>query len=627
MKRLLSILALVLALASRSVSAQDADEQYIRIYNLMVQADALSGQPAEAMAKYGEALAALQRFQKINPDWNPKVVNFRLNYLSAKVAEASYSAPAQPAAQPTTALPAKSAPAATATPAPISAPVPELERKLAGLEDEVQRLSSANSLLEAKLKEALAAKPATADPRELEKAEKRVQDLLKDNDLLKASLAAEKNKPPSRAESRELEKARQAQAESARKLVEQTELAARLSRGRESLQARIKTLTDSAEGAEALRAENRLLKKQIADLKAAPPPEHKSAELQRRLSQAETQIAALKSDAEILRLEKIALEGRVKTLTAVVAAPKPAALVVATPPPAAPPASRPEDLQRIKFLEAERTDLLKKLGAATKQLGGRKGAAAAAKVENLSNQIAALRARLEVFEARAVPYTAEELALLSKPQTVLVPAPPKATRKSVKELPPGAVSLVAEAQRDFAAKRLDQAEDKYLQVLRQDEGNVNTLANLAAIQLERGKLGEAEKNITKAVAGAPDDAYSLSILGNLRYRQEKFDEALAALSRAAKLSPQSAEIQNFLGVTLSHKGLRASAETALRKAIQLDPNYGAAHQNLAVIYASQQPPALELARWHYQKALAAGQERNADLEKSLDEKAGSPASK
>ena len=72
------------------------------------------------------------------------------------------------------------------------------------------------------------------------------------------------------------------------------------------------------------------------------------------------------------------------------------------------------------------------------------------------------------------------------------------------------------------------------------------------------------------------------------------------------------------------KGLRAQAETALRKAIQLDPNYGAAHNNLAVIYLSQQPPLVELARWHYQKALDAGQPHNPDLEKMLDAK-GAPA--
>jgi len=89
------------------------------------------------------------------------------------------------------------------------------------------------------------------------------------------------------------------------------------------------------------------------------------------------------------------------------------------------------------------------------------------------------------------------------------------------------------------------------------------------------------------------------------------------LSRAAKLDPENPQVWNYLGVTLSHKGLQTQAETALRKAIQLAPNYAAAHNNLAVIYLGEKPPLAELARWHYQRALELGQPRNPDLEKML----------
>jgi len=74
---------------------------------------------------------------------------------------------------------------------------------------------------------------------------------------------------------------------------------------------------------------------------------------------------------------------------------------------------------------------------------------------------------------------------------------------------------------------------------------------------------------------------------------------------------------------LSHKGLRTQAEAALRKAIELNPDYPAAHNNLAAIYISATPPLVELARWHYQKALQAGQPHNPELEKELAEK-GAP---
>jgi tetratricopeptide (TPR) repeat protein len=267
-------------------------------------------------------------------------------------------------------------------------------------------------------------------------------------------------------------------------------------------------------------------------------------------------------------------------------------------------------------LEQERDDLQKKLAAANKELFGRNSKGAKVKIEDLETQMMNLRARLEVFEARQVPYSVEELALFKTPEPRL--ADPKAGRKSVRELPAGTTPLVIEARRFFAAKQYDKAEEKYLQVLKQDEKNVPALANLAAIQLERNELEEAEKNIRQAIALAPDDAYAYSILGYVKFRQQKYDDALDYLSRAAKLDPENAEIQNYLGITLSNKGMRGPAETALRKAIQLKPGYGGAHHNLAVVYATQQPPMLELARWHYQKALAAGQPHSEELEKMLE---------
>ena len=74
-----------------------------------------------------------------------------------------------------------------------------------------------------------------------------------------------------------------------------------------------------------------------------------------------------------------------------------------------------------------------------------------------------------------------------------------------------------------------------------------------------------------------------------------------------------------LGMVLSEKGMRGPAETALRKAVELQPSYASAHQNLAVFYLTQQPRYPALARWHYQKAIAAGSPRNADLEKMFEQ--------
>ena len=246
-----------------------------------------------------------------------------------------------------------------------------------------------------------------------------------------------------------------------------------------------------------------------------------------------------------------------------------------------------------------------------------------ARISELNAEVGTLQARIAADEAQAVPYTPEETALLKQP----APQPASnasTTDKNINELPAGSAALVAEAENYFADKQYDKAGEDYEKILQRDPNNALALGNLAAIELEQGKLDSTETHINAALAQTPNDSYDLSILGYLKFRQQKFDEALDALSRAAKLDPQNAEIQNYIGVTLSHKGLRTQAEAALRKALELNPNYGAAHNNLAVIYISDDPPSPELARFHYQKALDEGQPRNPDLEKLLADK-GVPA--
>jgi Flp pilus assembly protein TadD len=296
------------------------------------------------------------------------------------------------------------------------------------------------------------------------------------------------------------------------------------------------------------------------------------------------------------------------------------ALARALPSPAptvAPAAVAAAESSRVKQLERERDDLQKQLDTANKELHGRKGKTAPAQTE-LQTQLAAARARIDVLEVHPAPYSAEELALFKEPATQLAQVSAPLGKKPDKALPPGTVQLVAEAQKYFAAHQYDKAEQTYMQVLQHDENNLLALANLAAIQVEAQHFDAAEANIKKALAIDGEDAYSLYVLGILRVRQRRFDEALDALSHAAKLDPQNPEIQNYLGLTLSEKGLRGPAESALRKAVELQPTYGSAHYNLAVFYLSQQPAYPALARWHYQKAIAAGHPANAEVEKRLE---------
>src|ERR1700677_2486794 len=94
----------LLAAALPAARAQEtADDQYVVIYSLMQQADLSdeSGQPQQALSQFAEVQSELQKFQKIYPDWNPNIVNFRLNYLAQKIAGLTAQIPATNSPPPT----------------------------------------------------------------------------------------------------------------------------------------------------------------------------------------------------------------------------------------------------------------------------------------------------------------------------------------------------------------------------------------------------------------------------------------------------------------------------------------------------------------------------------------------
>ena len=130
-----------------------------------------------------------------------------------------------------------------------------------------------------------------------------------------------------------------------------------------------------------------------------------AARLNAELDGARKQIAVLQSAAEVGFLERAALENRVRQLQ----------IAAVNSAPAAPPPDQAENEARIRALTQERNDLLAKLGEANQELYGRRKQDAVARINVLTDEVAALRARLAVDEAQVVPYTPEELALFKQP--------------------------------------------------------------------------------------------------------------------------------------------------------------------------------------------------------------------
>jgi Flp pilus assembly protein TadD len=104
-------------------------------------------------------------------------------------------------------------------------------------------------------------------------------------------------------------------------------------------------------------------------------------------------------------------------------------------------------------------------------------------------------------------------------------------------------------------------------------------------------------------------------LGMIYMDQNRFREALAALSQATLLDPKNPRARNFLGVVIGREGWIDGAQQELRRAVELNPAYADAHYNLAVFYLQEKPTAIELAKRHYFKAIELGVEKDPSMEK------------
>ena len=184
-------------------------------------------------------------------------------------------------------------------------------------------------------------------------------------------------------------------------------------------------------------------------------------------------------------------------------------------------------------------------------------------------------------------------------------------------VPADLLPLAREAKASFDQGKFKEAEKQYQEILTKSPNNIYSLSNLGVVLFRNGKLKAAELTLKKAIAIEPTDEFTHTTLGIVYYQQSKFDDALSELTKSLAINPKSATAHNYLGITASQKGWQEAAEKEMLAAVEENPDYADAHFNLAVIYSTSQPPAKELARRHYNKALALGAAPDATLDKLL----------
>ena len=154
-------------------------------------------------------------------------------------------------------------------------------------------------------------------------------------------------------------------------------------------------------------------------------------------------------------------------------------------------------------------------------------------------------------------------------------------------------------------------------ILEAEPDNVLALVDLGTLEFRAQHPDAAEKLLKRAVRLNPESAPAWLALGVVACETGKLDAALAALSQAVLLEPRNAKAHSYLGVTVGRKGWMDGAEAELLRALELDETVAEAHFNLAVIYLQQNPPMIELARRHYQRARDLGTAPDSLVEKQL----------
>ena len=169
------------------------------------------------------------------------------------------------------------------------------------------------------------------------------------------------------------------------------------------------------------------------------------------------------------------------------------------------------------------------------------------------------------------------------------------------------------------AQKAAEARAAYKEMLQVDAKNALAWANLGAVEQQAGNTQAAQECFEQSVKLNPRLGQSWNALGLIHSGKGDLYLAISAFSRAIHEDPADARAHNYLAIAVKNLGWTDAAQAALLRAIELNPDYGVAHFNLALLYLDQKPPSIELARRHYEKAVALGVEKDEIVERRLKE--------
>jgi Tfp pilus assembly protein PilF len=453
---------------------------------LIQEADALndSGKIREAVSRYVDAQNALKDFRSTFPSWNERIIKFRLDYVAARL---------EPLARKVEGTNAMPPIAVTTNVAPAPVPGTSLTNQLDELQAEIKRLAGQNTLLEAKLKEALSVQPPAMDARELAKAEQKINELTKERDLLKVVLEQQKGTAMKLTDPAAIEAERKLLVEVQHKLEEQTKENA------------------------ALRKEAADLRKQLGETKPQlEMPVGERNELAGQLQIARATITTLQSSNLALLNQQITLQQQ---------------LAEARKAPAntgAAPADVQKQLElaqaRLQIYEARQTPYTTQELALLKQPDAKVSLALTNAPVKRSRELPAGAAPLMAEAQRAMDANRFEEA-------------EKKLRDILRQDEKNTYVLSTLAAAQMEQNRHNEAEATIKQALASDASDPASLFLMGVIKYQQGQFDAALDALSLSTKGTPDDYRAQYYLGKTLQAKGMRTQAETALRKAVSLRP------------------------------------------------------------------------------------------
>ncbi|MFA5118633.1 MAG: tetratricopeptide repeat protein [Candidatus Omnitrophota bacterium] len=170
----------------------------------------------------------------------------------------------------------------------------------------------------------------------------------------------------------------------------------------------------------------------------------------------------------------------------------------------------------------------------------------------------------------------------------------------------------------LAMGRAQEAHHRWEEGLRINPAASEMYVGLGQLCLLENDPARAKEHFLSAIKADPDSYLGYYGLGQACEELGDLTVAITAYEKSVRLNPGYYFSQYALGTCYARNAdLRALRH--LKEALILNPDSAEAHNNLAVIYGSLEPPRGHLARFHARRALTLGYPVNADFLSTIQE--------